>query len=299
MSIHLAPAKVNLRLTVLAREASGFHQIETLFCALELADEIEIDVHTQEDGIRLSVEGADLGAPEQNLVHRAARAFFDEARLPPRARIVLRKHIPHGAGLGGGSSDAATTLRALNGAFHEVLSFDELLRIAARLGSDVPFFLAGVPFALAWGRGERLLRLHPPVTRPVLVVAPSQRVATADAYGWLARRREAHGFAALAPAAHDVTALSEWDGIAALAVNDFEDVVFEKLPGLVALRDALAAAGARPALLAGSGSALFGVFESADDLAAARARAAEIDPDARLLATRTEGAPLLPPPERR
>jgi 4-diphosphocytidyl-2-C-methyl-D-erythritol kinase len=295
---HPAPAKVNLRLAVLAREESGYHQIETLFCALELADEIDIDVAAEADGVRLHVEGADLGAAEENLAYRAARAFFAAAGRPARARITLRKRIPHGAGLGGGSSDAATTLRALNAALDDPLSPGDLLRIAATLGSDVPFFLAGSPFALAWGRGERLLPLPPPPSRPVLVVAPARAIATADAYRWLARQR-AGSDAALVPITHDITAWTDWAEIAARAENDFERVVFEKLPALAALRDALAAAGARPALLSGSGSALFGVFASDDALPGARARISALDPDARVFMTRTAAAPLLAPPPRR
>jgi len=136
-----APAKVNLSLRVLARERSGYHQLETLFCALELRDEIEIE--RGGGALSLQVEGAELGPPEENLVHRAAVAFHDAAGIRPDTRIRLRKRIPAGAGLGGGSSDAAATLAALNALHGAPLGPTHLLRLGAELGSDVPFFLCG------------------------------------------------------------------------------------------------------------------------------------------------------------
>lgn len=151
-----APAKLNLHLAVLARETSGYHQIETVFCALELADRLE--VRRAGAGIVLEVDGADLGPSEENLAHRAARTFYEAAAIAPEAEIRLEKHIPVGAGLGGGSSDAAAAMRALNMLHGTPLDEAALLQAAATLGSDVPFFLSGGPLALAWGRGERIDR---------------------------------------------------------------------------------------------------------------------------------------------
>lgn len=279
-----APAKINLRLRVLAREESGYHQIETIFCAVDLADRLEI--RPGPPGIGLEVVGAVPGAPADNLVHRAAVAFSRAAGISPAVRIRLEKHIPVGAGLGGGSSDAAATLRALNKLAGRPLAPSVLLRIGATLGSDVPFFLGGSALALAWGRGERLLTLPPLPSVPVIIVSPGFAIATADAYRDLARLRE--GIAAPpAPALLHGHDLGSWTAIAALAGNDFEPPTFQRYPALAELRTALHDAGATIALLAGSGSSLFGIFADEETRAAATDRIATRPDGPRLVAART------------
>ena len=274
-----APAKVNLTLHVLAREISGYHQLETLFCALELADTLEF--RSGEPGIRLEVEGAELGPVEDNLVHRAARAFYATAGIESAVSVRLRKEIPSGAGLGGGSSDAATTLHALNQLHGGPLDRDTLLEIAAGLGSDVPFFLCGSPLALAWGRGERLMPLTPLPRAPVLVVVPGFGFPTPEAYRELdAFRTQSVGTSAplasagAAPAARLVRRdeLRTWEGVATLAHNDFEAPTYARYPELAELKALLLDAGASVALLSGSGSALFAAFpdeKERDDAASA------------------------------
>lgn len=288
MTVIRAPAKLNLRLAVLAREESGFHSLETLFCALELADTLELE---PADGLELRVEGDVPGRAEDNLVHRAARAFYEAAGIEPAARIRLRKRIPAGAGLGGGSSDAAATLRALNRQHGEPLDRRALLGLGSALGSDVPFFLAGSPFALAWGRGERLLPLPTPPPAPVLLAVPEAGVSTAEAYNWLDRRRGREGRGAPRPALLDIDALRDWDGIAPAAVNHFEPAVFERRPELARLRTALAESGARFALLTGTGAAVFGVYADAARRDAAADELAARAPDVRLIRTRTAADP--------
>ncbi|HEX6938379.1 MAG TPA: 4-(cytidine 5'-diphospho)-2-C-methyl-D-erythritol kinase [Longimicrobiales bacterium] len=252
-----APAKVNLSLRVLAREVSGYHQIETLFCALDLADSLELRLGGA--GIRLEVEGAELGPVEDNLVFRAARAFERATGIDLHVAIRLRKEVPAGAGLGGGSSDAAATLDALNELHGRPLDDAALLALAATLGSDVPFFLCRSGLALAWGRGDRLLPLPEPPRAPVLVVAPGFAIPTADAYRALdAHRNAAAGAAGAAVLRLDT--LRGWEAIAAAAVNDFEPPTFARFPDLAELKRLLLDAGATIALLSGSGSALFGVF---------------------------------------
>jgi 4-diphosphocytidyl-2-C-methyl-D-erythritol kinase len=282
MTGYLAPAKVNLRLAVLAREASGYHQIETLFCALDLADELDIERRGRTIELAITAD-EDLGPARDNLVQRAADAFYRATGEPPGARIALRKRIPAGCGLGGGSSDAAATLRALNHLHGGPLAPAPLLELGAALGSDVPFFLSCAPLALAWGRGQRLLPLPALPPRPVLVLVPDERMRTPDAYRALAERRAA------APIAADVldpAALRDWSAVATAATNDFEAVLFDRMPALVRMRDSLHAAGARPALLAGSGSALFGVFADDAEAAAARRTIAR-EHDVRIIETRT------------
>jgi len=279
-----ARAKLNLRLNVLAREASGYHQLETLFCALDFADDVEVAIGGR--GIRLDIEGADdLPAGPDNLVHRAAVAFFEASDKPAAATIRLRKRIPSGAGLGGGSSDAASTLRALNLLTGSPLHDEQLVQIGARLGSDVPFFLCGSSFALAWGRGDRLLPLQPLPPLSIVLVVPEFRVVTADAFRDLAASRaESNAPAAAVLHAHR---LAGWEAIAEDAVNDFEPVVFEEHPQLAHIKRALHDYGASIALMSGSGSTMFGAFTTERVASRAARRIREAFPSVRTIETAT------------
>ena len=267
----LAPAKVNLRLKVLTQQTSGYHSLESVFCAVSLADELTVRPGAGE--IELSVEGGvDTGPADENLAVRAARRFFLELGGEGEgARIDLRKRIPAAAGLGGGSSDAAATLLALNALHGDPLPRATLLQLAIELGADVPFFLCGSPLALGWGRGERLLALPPLPPRPVLVAHPGVAMPTGQAFQRIAELR---GGGYNPPAfALDAAALSSWETIAGVAENDFEHAAEERLPTIGAARAAMVAAGAEIALLAGSGSSVFGVFPSRD---ATRSAASEL-----------------------
>ncbi|MGH7555055.1 MAG: 4-(cytidine 5'-diphospho)-2-C-methyl-D-erythritol kinase [Longimicrobiales bacterium] len=271
MARYAAHAKINLHLAVLARETTGYHQIETLFHALDLADDVE--VNAEGAGVQLEVSGADVGPTERNTAYLAACTFFEQARTTPAARIRITKNVPVGAGLGGGSSDAAVTLRALNELYGSPLDELSLREIGFSIGSDVPFFLAAHPFALAWGRGERLLALPPLPAAPTLLVVPTVPMSTREAYHALATRRAARAdrFSPQVLRADDLTS---YQRIAALAHNDFEEIVFAALPELRAIKQSLAAAGAIHTLVTGSGSALFAIFEdeAARESAAARTR---------------------------
>jgi 4-diphosphocytidyl-2-C-methyl-D-erythritol kinase len=257
-----AHAKVNLFLRVLAREADGYHGLETAFCLLGLADRVTVE-RRPEAGVSLEVAGADTGPAEQNLAVRAARVVLDATGARFGVGLRLDKQIPVRAGLGGGSSDAAAALIAVNRLAGDAVPRHELLQFAARIGSDVPFFLSGAPFALAWGHGERLLRLPPLPRAPVLLVTPPVAIATPEAYGWIDEARAStsrRGGVAL-----DLAALSTWGDVARLSGNDFESVVFGRLPELRQAFEALA--GTRPLLcrLSGSGSTLFAVYRSVRD----------------------------------
>lgn len=280
-----AHAKVNLFLHVLARETGGYHQIETLFCRIDLADSLEIEGSSA--GIELDVEGESLGEPQENLVWRAADQYHEQANLRPAVRIRLLKRIPAGAGLGGGSSDAAMTLLALNDLYGGPLDRSALLALAGSLGSDVPFFLTRASLALAWGRGDRILSLPPLPGLPVIVVVPARAMPTAEAYRALAARRE-RGLPT-APRLLGPRSLRDWDSVARLAVNDFEDTVFEAIPGLEDIRDRLRRAGARIAQLCGSGSGLFGIFDNVAQRDEAMETIRRTAPDARVFGTRTLG----------
>ena len=266
----VAPAKVNLRLCILAREESGYHSLETVFCALSLAD--EVTVARGAPGIRLEMEGGvDAGPPERNLAVRAAERFYGAIGDAPAVDLHLVKRIPAAAGLGGGSSDAAAVLRALNTLHGDRLSRETLLQIGIELGADVPFFLCGSPLALAWGRGERLMPLPPLPPRPVLVAHPGVAMPTPEAFAEVAAMRGGR----YEPRAALIRPweLESWQAIAGLAVNDFQPVVIRRIPVLADALNAMLDTDAYLALLAGSGSSVFGVF---DDTAARDAADAQV-----------------------
>ena len=257
---YYAPAKVNLWLRVFRTDATGYHPLDTLFCAIDLTDQLDIEAGR---GIELEVTGADVGANETNLAYRAAFEYCHTIGVQPNVRIHLHKRIPAGAGLGGGSSDAATVLRAMQQRHGNRLPQAELLALAARIGSDVPFFLCGSHLAHATGRGEVLSGLPALAPRHVVVVMPSFSISTRDAYSWLDESGKLD--AINEPRPHP----AGWLDVERAAVNDFEPVLFDRYPQLVELRDALKQAGAGIALVSGSGSALFGVFAKAEAAEAA------------------------------
>ncbi len=256
-----AHAKVNLFLRVLGREADGFHSIETLFCRTSLADEVTVE--RTPHGVELEADSDALGPAAENLAVRAAQLVLGATGRRFGVRIRLAKRIPVGAGLGGGSSDGAATLVAVNALAGNAVPRHELLQIAARLGSDVPFLLSDAALALAWGRGDRFMRLDPLPAAPILIVAPPRPVGTAEAYGWLDAAHHA-GFRRGALAL-DAPSLATWGDVARMAGNDFEAVVFEHRPELRAAFEALAGTHPLVCRMSGSGSALFAVYRSARD----------------------------------
>lgn len=297
-----APAKVNLHLRILHRRPDGFHQLETLFQAVSLADEVVVSMEARSGSadrsegrpsISLHVDGPDLGPLESNLAYRAAQAFLDRADIVDRVgehrawsggevRIELAKRIPAGAGLGGGSSDAAAVLKCLAALtdFHDV---ESLHHMAADLGSDVPFFLSASGTAWGRGRGEELTEVDPPPTAALVLALPPVHVDTGGAYAALAKHRASGGAGpgAPEPAGHDPAALEAtsrgavgWDAVASGAVNDFEPLVAGTHPEVEVSLSGLRSRGARLAMLSGSGAASFGLFS---DSAAARAAAAWLE----------------------
>ena len=254
-----AHAKVNLFLRILAREASrGYHQIETAFALLELADEL-VATRTRA-GVTLAVQGPDLGPPDDNLAVRAAKAVLEATGNSFGVALELTKRIPVRAGLGGGSSDAAAALHAVNALAHNAVPRHELLHFAARLGADAAFFASGAPAAVGWGRGERLFRLEPPPAAPTLVAVPPVGVATSDAYRWW---DELHAEAAVrGPVVLDGAAFDAWGSVGRLGGNDLEAPIFGKHPALRALYERLAQTYPYWVRLCGSGSAVAAVYAS-------------------------------------
>ena len=253
----LAPAKVNLFLEVLARRPDGFHEIDTVFQAVSLCDRLTCEAA---EHLELDVRGAGAEVPrdERNLVLRAARALAVHAGVRRGARITLEKEIPVGAGLGGGSSDAAAALRALDRMWGTSLGEDDLLALASGLGSDVPFFVRGGT-ARGRGRGERLEPISTEALFWHVIVWPGVPISTAEAY----RRLDEHRQLTRQSPERLVRALERGDVAAAGAAtfNRLEEVAKEVRPELGRTLDLLREAGAIASHVTGSGSAVFGLFD--------------------------------------
>jgi 4-diphosphocytidyl-2-C-methyl-D-erythritol kinase len=254
--IKFPPCKINLGLHVVEKRNDGFHNIETMFYPLPLTDAIEIVPAT--DGItQFTSSGNDIPPDgKNNLCERAYEIVREKYDLPP-VKIHLHKNIPTGAGLGGGSSDAAFTLLILNEMFDLELSKKQLLLFATTLGSDCAFFIYNEP-CFATGRGEilqpRPLSLHP---YHILLVKPDIHVNTAIAYSGITPTKPSVSL-------NDVFKLSvkSWKDI---LVNDFEKTVFLKFPEIASIKDKLYSLGADYACMSGSGAAVFGLFERKPD----------------------------------
>jgi 4-diphosphocytidyl-2-C-methyl-D-erythritol kinase len=264
-----AHAKVNVCLLVGGSRADGYHDVATVMAPLELADALTIMVK-EGRGVHVSCDGAGVPPGERNLVARAARAFLAAAKVEGRVDAHLTKKVPVGAGLGGGSSDAAAALRALNEHFGRPLGEDALWRLGRSLGSDVPFFLdAGWGFAA--GRGEYVTRVRGPAGAPFLLAAPRRGVQTARVYKALA----ADGRAPDADALWEV--LARLDGPApawwGAGVNSLQAPALRAFPFVGELKDVLAELGVDGARLSGSGGAF---AAPAADGEKARAAAAEL-----------------------
>jgi 4-diphosphocytidyl-2-C-methyl-D-erythritol kinase len=258
-----AQAKLNLGLRILARERGGYHEIETLFARIALADIVTIRPRDEERS--LVVHGTPIGPAEQNLAYRAAAAYGDATGWPRGFEIHVEKRIPIGGGLGGGSADAGAVLRGLNALAPRPLHDAELLRIAIQLGADVPYLTSTEPFALAWGRGERLLALPALPERTVLLVLPGFAVSTADAYAWIDASRPTD---LPSPRLVSVPELTSWETLQPRVINDFEAVVAERHPEIATIIAQLRESGASIAGMSGSGSTLYGVVPLFSDTVA-------------------------------
>lgn len=247
------PCKINIGLQVTARRPDGFHEIATVFYPLPLTDVLEI-VTAGEETTTFHLSGLAVpGESESNLCVRAYRLLKQDFQQLPCVNIYLHKAIPAGAGLGGGSSDAAATLMVLNNRYHLGLSAEQLADYALRLGSDCAFFLQDRP-CYATGRGELLhpLTLNLTDRYRLVVVCPELHISTAWAYG------QVHPEMSATPLADAVAQpVDTWKG---RIVNDFEQAVFKAHPALAGIRDSLYRQGALYASLSGTGAAVYGIF---------------------------------------
>jgi 4-diphosphocytidyl-2-C-methyl-D-erythritol kinase len=264
-----APAKINLSLKILGRRDDGFHEIETFIVPISLCDEIKIDKDDAKEGIGFCCDDASVPQGGDNLAVRASKTFLEAAKVKSGVAIELKKKIPAGAGLGGGSSDAATTLLALNELFKTNLPREELAKMGETIGSDVPFFVFQSA-AICRGRGELVRPLKPHEQLSILLLKPAFVVPTEWAYSRWQDSRKIPGvpYAAQQFAGQTLG-------------NDLEGPVFEKFVFLAQLKMwLLKQPEVGAALMSGSGSTMFAMMRpNADvDLLATRAKS-ELDPE--------------------
>ncbi len=246
-------AKINLGLSVLGKRPDGYHQIETVFYPITLTDILEI-IPSDVPETTLELKGLNVEGPlGNNLCLRAYQVMAEQFRLPP-VRIYLYKKIPPGAGLGGGSTDAAFTIRMLRALFHPDIPQEQLSRIAASVGSDCAFFLDDRPM-LGTGRGECLEPVSVDLTGfRLMLVKPDISVSTAEAYAGVVPGPSATSLRELMSLAPD-----QWQS---RLKNDFEETIFPKYPQIRRIKEILLSEGAVYASMTGSGSAVYGLFES-------------------------------------
>jgi 4-diphosphocytidyl-2-C-methyl-D-erythritol kinase len=253
----LSPAKVNLYLEVLERRPDGYHEIQTLMQQVDLFDEVEICLGG--NGIQLSCEGEAVPGNMENLACRAAQVFLKEFGMQGDLQIHLQKRIPVAAGLGGGSSNAATVLMGLNELLLAGRERERLMALGAKIGADVPFFIFQKP-ALARGIGERLVPVGLPSPLWFLLLVPPFRISTAWAYAAYDRifpqKKEP------LPMKDSYAALED---LLPVLRNDLESAALTCHPQIAQLKEELIARGAKGALMSGSGPVTFGIFASREE----------------------------------
>ena len=287
MAIHeceiSAPAKVNLFLAVLGKRADGYHDIVSVMQKVDLADRLHLRL--QGPGISLRCPGATVPEDSSNLAWKAAGLFFEQTGMQPGVRITLHKKIPVAAGLGGGSSDAAAVLLGLNSLCAAGLQEKTLLAMAARLGADVPFFVAEAKTALATGTGTELLPMPGPKGYWLLLVNPGLPVSTRWVYENLLLTSDTNpyklsGYSHLPEyAASLLGAVFAGEGAGKGLFNDLEAVTVSKYPVIGTIKEGLLRDGAFAALMSGSGSTVFGMFRQRETAEASYVRFCQLYQD--------------------
>jgi 4-diphosphocytidyl-2-C-methyl-D-erythritol kinase len=266
-----APAKINLFLRVLRRRADGYHDVESLLCTVGIYDSLTITIGSRRQGV--SCEHPEVPENGANLVLRAVDLFFKSAArigLPTdNVHIAIDKKIPVGAGLGGGSSNAAAVLNVLNQFFRRPFTSDRLRRIASRIGADVPFFIDGLP-AVATGIGDILNPIEGLRPWPVVIIYPGFSIRTDTVYSKLNLR--------LTKCEKKLKCLDFRklkSGLPPFWINDLEPVVIAQYPQIQSIKNLLADCGARGTLMSGSGSSVFGIFNDPEQASAAHTAASQ------------------------
>jgi 4-diphosphocytidyl-2-C-methyl-D-erythritol kinase len=288
--VERAPAKINLGLHVLRKRPDGYHDVETVLHRIDWTDTVTAQ---PADSLSMTCSDPSLPTDTDNLCLQAARRLAEACDVSLGAELHLEKRVPYGTGLGGGSSDAAATLRLLTRLWDLTPTQRQLHDVARRVGSDVPFFLNDAPAAYATGRGDALTPLYGNddpyrLPYPVLVAVPPLQVATPDAYAQVTPREEGR------PSLPDLVRTGDLARWRSALGNDFEAPITERHPAVAAARDWLDEAGAAYVSLSGSGGAVYGVFETNEQAEAAFEAGQDRDEDLHL----TPG-PERPPHSRR
>lgn len=252
ISLH-APAKVNLRLDILGKRPDGYHEIRTWIYPISLADELHIErVNTAQ----ITVSSAHPGLPvgEENLAHRAAALFLKEQGLSGGVKIEIIKHIPLAAGLGGGSSDAAAVLKAINILWGTDVPPEGLIEMGAKIGMDCPFFIVGKG-AVMGGRGERVVQFLPPLKAWMVLINPGLPLSTHQVYQqgkWGLTKDRGDTRISMPP--------QDLEKMGTFLHNDLEGPALELMPSIENIKGKLLEAGANGVLMTGSGPTVFGLF---------------------------------------
>jgi len=260
LTLH-SPAKINLRLEILGKRNDGYHEIRTIIQKISFYDDVTLKVSTQK-GIKVKVDNPAIPADNKNLAYKAAFLLMEDQKISAGVSIHIKKKIPAGAGLGGGSSNAATTLQGLNRIFKLNLKDKYLQQFSMSLGADVPFFLSGSGTALATGIGEKLKPLKLQKKLWFLLILPDFSISTSWAYNTYSR------YNILTKRKKNIkikNSIRTFDGVVSLLLNDFESIVIPLYPEIKTIKNNLIRAGAAGSLLSGSGSSVFGVFSNKED----------------------------------
>lgn len=253
-----ANAKINLGLDIVSKREDGYHELNTLFCELKLHDEIDIEI-TEKIEISVTCSDQNLSCGSDNLAYRAAEILFERYNPGRGVKIHIIKNIPMGAGLGGGSSDAAAVLKTVNSLFKFNLDNDELRNTGAKIGADVPFFIEG-KMAQAKGIGEKLMHFEGCHLPPMLIIKPEISIPTGWAYNTVDESKNVFH--------PDIESLiravktGDYEGICRYAGNTFENAITERFPVIKQIKSRMRELGAGTCVMTGSGSALFAIFKS-------------------------------------
>ena len=247
-----SPSKINIGLNVVEKRKDGFHNLQTVFYPLLLADKL---VFQKSDKLKLISDSKKIEELNDNLILEAIKLIENETGLKIKVKISLEKNIPIGAGLGGGSSNAAATLKAINKLCELKFEYKKISDLALKLGSDVPFFLSTVP-SYGESRGEKLIPLNLEIQYPILVVNPGINISTRWAFERINPSKPNYNLRELFSKNFDFKDIREY------VTNDFEPIVFKEYPVIEKIKKDLYELGANFALLSGTGSTVYGIFSN-------------------------------------
>ena len=247
-----SPSKINIGLNVVGKRNDGFHNLQTVFYPLLLIDKLTFQ---KSDKLKLTSNSKKIKEINDNLILEAIKSIEDETGLKIKVKISLEKNIPIGAGLGGGSSNAASTLKAIKKLYELKLDYKKLSELSLKLGSDVPFFLSAVP-SYAESRGEKLIPLNLEIQYPILVVNPGINLSTRWAFEKIIPSKPNCNLVQLLSGKLDFTEIRNQ------VKNDFEPIVFKEYPRIDKIKKDLYEKGANFALMSGTGSTVFGIFSN-------------------------------------